>query len=125
MTGPAAAGPAAAAAAATADFATAGAAGAAEAGSTGAAISAVLGGLGSLAGLSAADLPSAVQAGCLRALERAESMLIAARSGVLAAFSAGAGYQEDGQYSARAWLTAQTRVTRGGGWLREMDAATG
>jgi hypothetical protein len=50
-------------------------------------------------------------------------MLVAARSAVLAAFSASAGYQDDGQYSAKAWLTAQTRVTRGAAagsmkWMR-------
>jgi hypothetical protein len=89
------------------------------------AVSAVLGGLGTLARLSAADLPPAGQAECLRALERAQSMLIAARSAVLAAFTAGAGYQDDGQYSPKTWLVAQTRVTRaaaGGSvtWMRRL-----
>jgi hypothetical protein len=106
------------------------AAGSAAAGQVGAAsaagaISAVLGGLGSLARLSAADLPGAAQADCLRALERAESMLVAARSAVLAAFSNSAAYQAEGQYSAKAWLTAQTRVTRGAAagsvkWMRRL-----
>jgi hypothetical protein len=89
------------------------------------AISAVLGGLGSLARLSAADLPAAGQADCLRALERAESMLVAARSAVLAAFSASAAYTDDGQYSPKTWLAAQTRVTRGAAagsvtWMRRL-----
>jgi hypothetical protein len=89
------------------------------------AISAVLGGLGSLARLSAADLPAAGQADCLRALERAESMLVAARSAVLAAFTASAAYTDDGQYSPKTWLAAQTRVTRGAAagsvtWMRRL-----
>jgi Domain of unknown function (DUF222) len=89
------------------------------------AISAVLGGLGSLARLSAADLPAAGQADCLRALERAESMLVAARSAVLAAFTASSAYTDDGQYSPKTWLAAQTRVTRGAAagsvtWMRRL-----
>src|ERR1700685_121647 len=89
-----------------------GGAGSDRAGAAGA-ISAVLGGLGSLARLSAAELPAAGQADCLRALERAESMLVAARSAVLAAFTASAAYTDEGQYSPKTWLAAQTRVTRG------------
>jgi Domain of unknown function (DUF222) len=89
------------------------------------AISAVLGGLGALARLSAADLPGAGQADCLRALERAESMLITARSAVLAGFTASRAFQDDGQYSPKTWLVAQTRVTRaaaGGSvtWMRRL-----
>jgi hypothetical protein len=89
------------------------------------AIAAVLGGLGSLARLSAADLPAAGQADCLRALEQAESMLVAARSAALAAFTASAAYTDDGQYSPKSWLTAQTRVTRGAAagsvaWMRRL-----
>jgi hypothetical protein len=89
------------------------------------AISAVLGGLGSLVRLSPAELPAAGQADCLRALERAESMLVAARSSVLAAFSASAAYTDDGQYSAKTWLAAQTQVTRGAAaasirWMRRL-----
>jgi hypothetical protein len=91
------------------------------------AISAVLGGLGLLARVGAADLPAAGQADCLRALERAESMLVAARSAVLAAFTASAGYQDDGQYSPKTWLALQTRVTRAAAgaavkWTRRLDA---
>jgi hypothetical protein len=79
----------------------------------------------SLARLSAAGLAGAEQADCLRALERAESMLVAARSAVLAAFSASAVFQDDGQYSSKAWLVAQTRVTRGAAagsvkWMRRL-----
>ncbi|HMH91399.1 MAG TPA: DUF222 domain-containing protein [Streptosporangiaceae bacterium] len=101
-----------------------GGAGSGRAGAAGA-ISAVLGGLGSLARLSAADLPAAGQADCLRALERAESMLVAARSAVLAAFTASAAYTDDGQYSPKTWLAVQTRVTRGAAagsvtWMRRL-----
>ena len=89
------------------------------------AISAVLTGLGQLTRLSAADMPAAGQADCLRALERAESMLITARSAVLAAFTSRAAFQDDGQYSPKTWLVAQTRVTRaaaGGSvtWMRRL-----
>jgi Domain of unknown function (DUF222)/HNH endonuclease len=59
-----------------------------------------------------ASLPAAVQAQALRGLERAEAKHTAARAGVLAAFAAQSGYAEDGQGSARLWLTWQTRVTR-------------
>jgi hypothetical protein len=91
------------------------------------AIAAVLAGLGLLAGVRAADLPAAGQADCLRALERAESMLVAARSAMLAAFTASAGYTDDGQYSPKTWLAAQTRVTRAAAgaavqWMRRLDA---
>src|SRR5580698_627807 len=91
------------------------------------AVAAVLGGLGALAGLPAAGLPADSQAECLRALEKAESMLVAARSAVLAAFASGRAFEDDGQYSARSWLVAQTRVTRAAaagavGWSRRLRA---
>jgi hypothetical protein len=84
----------------------------------------------SLAFLAKADMgsvPSAVQADCLRGLERAESLQTAARAGVLAAFMAGGGCEDDGQGSARAWLRWQTRVTNGAaagavGWVRRLAA---
>jgi hypothetical protein len=59
------------------------------------------------------SLPAAVQAAALRGLERAEAKHTAARTGVLAAFTAQSGCTDDGQGSARLWLTWQTRVTRG------------
>ncbi|HEY6279227.1 MAG TPA: DUF222 domain-containing protein, partial [Streptosporangiaceae bacterium] len=65
--------------------------------------------------LNAADmgsLPAAVQAQALRGLERAEAKHTAARARVLTAFTAQAGYTDDGQGSARLWLKWQTRVTR-------------
>jgi Domain of unknown function (DUF222)/HNH endonuclease len=72
-------------------------------------------------------LPAAVQAEALRGLERAEAKHTAARSGVLAAFTAQSGYTDDGQGSARLWLKWQTRVTRGAAaasmaWLRRLTA---
>jgi hypothetical protein len=52
-------------------------------------------------------------------------MLVAVRSSVLAAFSASAAYTDDGQYSAKTWLAAQTKITRGAAtasvmWMRRL-----
>jgi len=81
---------------------------------------------GALAYLSAADatqLPAAVQARCLASLERADARATAARASVLAAFTAGQGHHEDGDYSPRSWLIHRTQVTRAAaaghtGWAR-------
>ena len=83
-----------------------------------------------LAILTAADaalLPAEVQAGALRALERAEARHTVARARMLAAFSAQDGYEDDGHGSARVWLRWQTRVTKGAaagavGWMRRLAA---
>ncbi len=72
----------------------------------------VLAGLGWLASADLASVPVAVQAECLRGLERAASVHAAARARVLAAFTARGGQEADGHGSARTWLTWQTRVTR-------------
>ena len=82
-------------------------------------------GLGWLAAADAASMPSAVQADCLRGLERASSMHIAARSRVLSAFNAQAGHEDDGQGSARTWLKCHTRITGGAaygalGWMHRL-----
>jgi hypothetical protein len=74
-----------------------------------------------------ASVPAAVQADCLRGLERVESLHTAARAGTLAAFMAGGGHEDDGQGSARAWLRWQTRITRGAAagavaWARRLAA---
>jgi hypothetical protein len=53
-------------------------------------------GLGWLAGADAVSLTCAEQAECLRGLEQAVSMRLAARASVLRAFAAQAGYEEDG-----------------------------
>ena len=84
-------------------------------------------GLGWLATADVASLPTAAQADCLRGLERAESMHTAARSRVLGAFNAQAGYEDDGHGSARTWLKWQTRVTGGAaagalGWMHRHAA---
>jgi Domain of unknown function (DUF222)/HNH endonuclease len=77
------------------------------------AVAMVAAGLGWLAAADVASMPSAVQADCLRGLERAASMHIAAQSRVLSAFCVQAGYEDDGQRSPRTWLKWQTRVTGG------------
>jgi hypothetical protein len=80
-------------------------------------------GLGFLATADATQMPAEVQAQALMALERADAMGTAARASILAAFTAGQGYREDGDYSPRSWLIHQTRVTKGtaaghAGWAR-------
>jgi hypothetical protein len=70
-------------------------------------------GLSYLAAAGAAQLPAATQAECLRGLERAGSVLTAARASMLAGFSAGQGYADDAAYSARSWLIHQTHITGG------------
>src|SRR6202142_1118058 len=82
--------------------------------STADAVAMVAAGLGWLATTDVASLTTIEQADCLRGLERAASMHIAARSRVLSAFSAQAGYEDDGQGSARTWLKWQGRPTRAG-----------
>jgi Domain of unknown function (DUF222)/HNH endonuclease len=84
-------------------------------------------GLEWLADADAAGLTTAEQAGCLRALERTESSLTAARASVLSAFTAQGGYQDDGHGSAKMWLRWQTSITRGAaagamGWMRRLAA---
>ena len=74
-----------------------------------------------------AGLPAAAQADCLRVLERAEAKHTAARAGVLAAFTAQGGFEEDGQHAARPWLKWQTRVTGGAAagavaWVKRLAA---
>jgi hypothetical protein len=70
-------------------------------------------GLEYLAAADAAQLPAAVQAECLRELERDAAALTAARAGFLAAFTAGQGHAGDGDYSAVSWLIHRTGITRG------------
>jgi hypothetical protein len=91
------------------------------------AVAMVQAGLGWLATTDAAALPTAVQADCLRGLERAASMHTAARSRVLSAFHAQDGCQDDGHGSARTWLKWQTRVTGGAAsgalrWMKRLAA---
>ena len=56
-------------------------------------------------------LTVAEQADCLRGLERAESVRIAAQGAALAAFDARQGYADDGHGSSRTWLRWQARIT--------------
>ena len=69
--------------------------------SAGQALQMAAAGLSWLARADLASVPVTVQAGCLRELERAASMHLAARSRVLAAFSTQRGYEDDGQGSSR------------------------
>ena len=70
--------------------------------SAGEALSAIRAGFSYLNCADAASLTTAEQADCLRALGQAESMHTAARARVLSAFSAQAGYEDDGHLAARA-----------------------
>jgi Domain of unknown function (DUF222)/HNH endonuclease len=95
--------------------------------SLGEALAAVEAGLAFVAREASPAAPIEELADSLRALERAESAQIAARSGVLSAFVAQAGPEADGHASARGWLSWQTRITRGAaagaiGWMRRLSA---
>src|SRR5262249_43425615 len=71
----------------------------------------IMAGFTYLAGADVASVPAAVQAECLRELERARSIQTAAHARVLTGFGADLGYQDDGCRSPRTWLMWQTRVT--------------
>ncbi len=79
--------------------------------SAGEAVRMALAGLSWLAGADPGELPAAVQADCLRGLERAAAVHTAARTVLLRGFAARGGCQADGHKSPRAWLTWATRVT--------------
>jgi hypothetical protein len=70
-------------------------------------------GLSYLAAADAAGLSAATQAECLRELEQADAVATAARASILAGFTAGQGYSADADYSPRAWLIHQTRISKG------------
>jgi hypothetical protein len=83
--------------------------------------------LGYLSGCDAAGLGTAVQAEALIGLEQAEARHTAARAKILAAFTVDYGFQADGQFGAKSWLRAVTKVTRGAaagatGWARRLAA---
>ena len=91
------------------------------------ALAAVRSGLAYLNQVPAADLPGAVQAGCLRELAKAESAYRAAHARMLGAFAASGAHEDDGQRSERAWLKWQTQVTFGAaagavGWMKRLAA---
>ena len=83
--------------------------------------------MGYLAAADATQLTAGTQAQCLRALERVHSMGTAARTSILAAFTAAQGYTADADYSPRSWLIHQLRVTKGAAvgytaWVRRRAA---
>ncbi len=85
--------------------------------------------LGWLATCDATGLTTAEQADALRALERVEAQLTAARSAVLAAFTASRGFEADAAASPVSWLRWQTRVTgaaaaAAAGWMRDLASTT-
>src|SRR5579859_5413082 len=73
----------------------------------------ICGGLEYLAALDPAQLPAGELARLLQVLEQAHALEIAARTGVLAGFTAAQGYHDDGDYSPRSWLINRTGITRG------------
>ena len=93
--------------------------------SAGEALTMVMSGLGWLASADTASLPAGVLGDCLRELERAESVRLAARSAVLTAFRSDAVHELDGHGSARTWLKWQTRISDAAartatGWARRL-----
>jgi hypothetical protein len=70
-------------------------------------------GLDYLAAVDATQLSTTTQAECLRELGQADAVLTAARAFVLAGFTAGQGYADDADYSARSWLIHHTHITPG------------
>jgi hypothetical protein len=86
-----------------------------------------LAGLNYLAAADATAMPVEEQAQCLRGLEQVNSVVTAARTSILGAYSAGQGYTADADYSPRAWLIHKTGVTRGAAvaytaWVRRAKA---
>jgi hypothetical protein len=75
------------------------------------ALASVSAALSLLAGLDATELTSVEQAQSLRAMERAHAQLVAARSTVLAAFTAARAFEDDAAGSPQSWLRWQTRLT--------------
>jgi hypothetical protein len=83
--------------------------------------------LAQLAACDATALTTVEQADALRALERVQAQLVAARSAVLSALTAGRGFEDDAAASPVAWLRWQTRVTgaaasAAAGWMRDLTA---
>jgi hypothetical protein len=83
--------------------------------------------MGYLTTADATQMAASEQAGCLQALEHITAMGTAARTSILAAFTAGQGYCADADYSPRAWLINKTRITKGAAvsytaWVRRATA---
>ena len=84
-------------------------------------------GLAYLATADATAMGADTQARGLHLLEQATSIATAARTSILAAFTAGQGYCADADYSPRAWLINKTRVSKGAAvgytaWVRRAAA---
>jgi hypothetical protein len=82
--------------------------------------------MGYLATADAAQMAAEEQAQCLRVLEKTDAIRTAVRASVLSAFTVGQGYSADADYSARAWLTHRTGITRGAAaghtaWAKRCD----
>jgi len=91
------------------------------------ALAAVSAGLSHLTGLDPTLLTPAEQADCLRALGRAESQTVAARSALLATFDRSRGFEDDAAGGTRSWLRWQTQVTSAAAagamaWMRRLAA---
>ena len=91
--------------------------------SAGEAMALVHAGLAFLAAADATAMSAAERARCLREMEQADAVAIAARTVVLGAFAAGQDYAEDGDYSPCSWLIHRTQVTKGAaadhtGWVK-------
>jgi hypothetical protein len=91
------------------------------------AMATVRAGLRFLAAADATQMPVQAQAECLQMLEQATAISTAARTSIVRAFTAGQGYSADADYSPRAWLINQTRITRGAAvahtaWVRRAAA---
>ena len=69
--------------------------------------------MGYLAAADVTQLPTSVQTQCLQTLEQVDAIETAARSAMLAGFTAAQGYCEDADCSPTMWLVNQTRVTKG------------
>src|SRR5580700_7001390 len=69
--------------------------------------------MGYLTAADATQMAAETQAHCLQILEQVTAMGTAARTSILAAFTAAQGYCADADYSPRAWLIHKTRITRG------------
>ncbi len=83
--------------------------------------------MGYLAATDATAMAAETQAHCLQVLEQVNSVGIAARTSILAAFTSGQGYSADADYSPRAWLIHKTRITKGAAvgytaWVRRAAA---
>jgi hypothetical protein len=95
-------------------------------GSTDEALEMLRSAMGYLAAADATAMTAEEQARCLRVLEQATATGTAARTSVLAAFTAGQGYSADADYSPRAWLIHKTGVTKGAAmaytaWVRRAE----